>query len=111
MEKRPLYVRLPTAAAEKLDRAAFELRTPKQDLVAQLLENHLTVGRHAFFPNDDAEVLTLEEAAELLRSDAATVKAMAEDGSLPGRKVGDDWRFTRAAILHWLAGDDDQEED
>jgi excisionase family DNA binding protein len=105
---RPLYVRLPEAAAEKLDRAAFELRTPKQNLVAQLVENHLTLGKHSFTPNEPETVLTVGEAADLLRSDTATVTAMAEDGSLPGRKVGDEWRFTRSAILRWLAGDEEE---
>jgi|SRR3954452_2823476 len=104
---RPLYVRLPESAADKLDRAAFEMRTPKQNLVAQLVENHLTVGKHSFTPNDDEIVLDAEETAELLRSDTATVTAMAEDGTLPGRKVGDDWRFTRSAILRWLANEED----
>src|SRR5215212_5079542 len=99
---RPLYVRLPDEAADKLARAAVELRTPKQNLVAHLVENHLTVGKHSFIPNEAEQVMTPEEAADLLRSDAATVIAMAEDGTLPGRKVGDEWRFTRSALLRWL---------
>jgi excisionase family DNA binding protein len=105
---RPLYVRLPEDAAEKLDRAAFELRTPKQNLVAQLVQDHLTVGKHEFFPNAVEEVLTAEEAAELLRSDAATVISMAEDGKLPGRKLGDDWRFARAALMRWLGAEEEE---
>src|SRR3982751_5100361 len=105
---RPLYVRLPEDAAEKLDRAAFELRTPKQNLVAQLVQDHLTVGRHEFFPNAVEDVLRADEAAELLRSDAATVIAMADDGKLPGRKVGDEWRFARAALLRWLGSDEEE---
>ncbi len=109
MQRRPLYVRIPSAAADKLDQAAFESKTPKQDLVAHLLENHLTVGRHAFFPTETPEVLTADEAAELLRTDPATVIAMAKEGTLPGRKLGEDWRFTREAILHWLSGDEEKE--
>jgi excisionase family DNA binding protein len=105
---RPLYVRLPEDTADKLARAAVELRTPKQNLVAHLVENHLTVGKHEFFPNQVEEVLTAEETAELLRSDTATVISMAEDGTLPGRKVGDDWRFARAAVLRWLEGDEEE---
>jgi excisionase family DNA binding protein len=105
---RPLYVRLPEDAAEKLDRAAFELRTPKQNLVAQLVQDHLTVGRHEFFPNAVEEVLTADEAAELLRSDAATVISMADEGKLPGRKLGDDWRFARAALLRWLGAEEEE---
>jgi excisionase family DNA binding protein len=105
---RPLYVRLPEDTADKLARAAVEMRTPKQNLVAHLVENHLTVGKHEFFPNRVEEVLTAEEAADLLRTDAATVTSMAEEGTLPGRKVGDDWRFARAAILRWLEGDEEE---
>jgi hypothetical protein len=33
---------------------------------------------------------------------------MAEQGTLPGRKVGDDWRFARAALLRWLEGDEEE---
>ena len=105
---RPLYVRLPDEAADKLARAAVELRTPKQNLVAQLVQDHLTVGRHEFFPNEVEEVLTPDKAADLLRSDAATVIAMAEDGKLPARKVGDEWRFTRSALLRWLGGEEEE---
>lgn len=105
---RPLYVRLPEETADKLARAAVELRTPKQNLVAQLVDNHLTVGRHEFTPYAADDVLTPDDVAELLRSDTATVIAMAEDGSLPGRKVGDDWRFARAAVLRWLQGDEEE---
>ena len=105
---RPLYVRLPDEAADKLARAAVELRTPKQNLVAQLVQDHLTVGRHEFFPNEVEEVLTPDEAADLLRSDAATVIAMAVDGKLPARKVGDEWRFSRSALLRWLGGEEEE---
>jgi excisionase family DNA binding protein len=121
MDKRPLFVRLPTDAAEKLDRAAFELRTSKQDLVAELVQSHLplastrrvvvesvddslTVGHHSFVPSEALEVLTAGEAAALLRTDEETVRKMAESGTLPGRKLGDEWRFSRAAILEWLSG-------
>ncbi|HEX6714279.1 MAG TPA: helix-turn-helix domain-containing protein, partial [Thermoleophilaceae bacterium] len=69
---------------------------------------HLTVGKHDFVPYAADEVLTAEEVAELLRSDPATVIAMAEDGKIPGRKVGDDWRFARAAMLRWLGADEEE---
>ena len=105
---RPLYVRLPDEAAEKLHQAAFELGLPKQDIVTSLLQDHLTVGRAEFFPNQAEDVLTTEEAAELLRSDAATVIAMAEDGKLPGRKIGDEWRFAREALMRWLSAEEEE---
>ena len=28
---------------------------------------------------------------------------MAEAGKLPGRRLGDAWRFSRAALVAWLA--------
>src|SRR3954468_3873780 len=86
-EKRTaLYVRIPQSHADKLDRAAFELKVSKQDLVTGLVEDMkiapgftrrrtevvevddaLTVGRASLHPNAPLEVLTLAEAAELLR--------------------------------------------
>jgi excisionase family DNA binding protein len=127
MDKRPLYVRLPSAAAEKLDRAAFELKTTKQNLVAELVEAHLplastrrvvvesmddalTVGHHSFVPAEALDVLTLADAAELLRIDEQTVAKAAERGDLPGRKLGGEWRFARSAVLRWLAGSDEEED-
>jgi excisionase family DNA binding protein len=52
-------------------------------------------------------VLTVEQAAELLQVDADTVSTLAREGTLPGRKVGREWRFARAALLRWLGGDTD----
>ena len=31
-------------------------------------------------------------------------RALAEAGELPGRRIGGDWRFPRAALLEWLGG-------
>jgi excisionase family DNA binding protein len=47
-------------------------------------------------------VLTLDEAAALLKVPADAVRARAEAGDLPGRRFGNDWRFIRSAILDWL---------
>jgi hypothetical protein len=33
---------------------------------------------------------------------------MAEDGTLPGRKVGDDWRFARSALMRWLGAAEEE---
>jgi excisionase family DNA binding protein len=128
-----LFVRIPSTEAEKLDRAAFELKTPKQDLVSGLVARYvdpespkglaslqslcssrrtitvesaddaLVVGQHSFRPNQDPEVMTLADVAQLLQSDEASVEALAEKGELPGRRIGDEWRFARRAVLDWLA--------
>lgn len=131
MSKRvALYVRLPEETAERLDRAAFELKASKQDLIAGLVAKYvdptspeslrkltrrviletpddgLTVGRAAFRPAaEPAEVLTPAELAAWLQVDEAVVLDMAERGKIPGRQIGDEWRFARASILHWLARD------
>jgi excisionase family DNA binding protein len=122
---KPLYVRLPAAEAEQLDRAAFELGLPERELVTRLVArglpgvvreagdrrvivetggHTLTVGRHEFRPADAPEVLTAEQVAELLQVEVAEVLALAEAGELPARRLGDQWRFARRAVLEWLAG-------
>ena len=125
MDRRALYVRLPNEAAEKLDRAAFELRVAKQDLVADLVQNHLgavggtrrvvveslddtlTVGHHSFTPLEETEVMTLDEASALLRIEPDQLAKLAESGNVPGRKLGNDWRFARTALLNWLSNNDE----
>jgi excisionase family DNA binding protein len=169
-----LFVRIPTEHARRLDRAAFELRVPKQSLVSELVERYvnpdspaslmalgrgwgtgfaaeppgmaapatdgmaeqqqqatrrpprvappgvgnedgrrrvtvetldqgeLTVGHHSFRPRDP-EVLTPDEAAELLQVDPDVVLDLACEGELPGRELAGEWRFARAALLAWLA--------
>lgn len=48
------------------------------------------------------EVLNLEEAAALLGVSTKTLaKALRED-ALPARKIGREWRFSRATLLQWL---------
>ena len=105
----PLFVRLPADAAKRLDRAAFERGTSKRELVTDavvhLLDDRITVGRAEVAAPADPEVLTVEQAAALLQVDADTVRALAREGDLPGRKVGREWRFSRAAVLAWLGGD------
>jgi excisionase family DNA binding protein len=100
----PLFVRLPTASAEKLSRAAFELKTPKRELVTELVDRYL--GEEASPVTSRSagpDVLTVDQLAELLQVDAKTVRSLAAKGELPGRKLGRHWRFSRQAVLDWLA--------
>jgi excisionase family DNA binding protein len=105
----PLFVRLPADAAKRLDRAAFERGASKRELVTdavvRLLDDRVTVGRAEVTAPADPEVLTVEQAAELLQVDTDTIRALARQGELPGRKVGREWRFSRVAVLAWLGGD------
>jgi excisionase family DNA binding protein len=106
ISRQPLFVRLPTAEAEKLSRASVELGRPKQDLVAEALSTLDVPGIGFGFGRHDGshEVLTAEQLAELLQVDAKTVRSLAARGELPGRKLGRQWRFSRRAVLDWLAG-------
>src|SRR3954452_24236052 len=63
----------------------------------------LVVGHHSFRPAEIPEVLTPAQAAALLQVDEDAVLALAEEGRLPGRRIGDEWRFGRAALVAWLS--------
>ena len=48
------------------------------------------------------EILTLEDAAKLLRVSSETVRRKAQRGDLPATKVGREWRFSRRQLMNWL---------
>jgi excisionase family DNA binding protein len=117
-KRTPLFVRLPKDQAAALDRLADVTGRHKQHLVSELLADRLTsgsgpvaVGRvevtHTPVVLTD-EVLTLDEAAALLKLPADTVRSRAEEGDLPGRRFGTEWRFARIAVLAWLADGEPQ---
>jgi excisionase family DNA binding protein len=105
-----LFVRIPAAQARQLDSRARVLGRTKQDVVADLLATSfasgVTPGADRPPPGAPAEVLTLDELAELLRLDPATIMVRVDAGELPGRRFGDQWRFSRRAVLSWLDGSD-----
>jgi excisionase family DNA binding protein len=127
-----LYVRLPATAGDKLDRASEALGIPKKELVASLVARYVdpdsqhglsalgslsqprrisvdlpdagpSVGTYSFQAYDPPEVMTADQVARLLQVDESLVIEMAEAGTLPGRKLGAVWRFSRAALVAWLA--------
>jgi excisionase family DNA binding protein len=127
-----LFVRLPANTADKLDRAAEALGVAKKDLVAGLVTKYVdpeskkglsalggltqprrvtidlgdgspTMGTYSFQPHDPPEVMNVEQTAALLQVDDKVVLELAESGELPGRKLGSAWRFSREAVLAWLA--------
>ena len=51
------------------------------------------------------EVLDLDQAAALLQVEPGIVRALAETQRIPARRVGDTWRFSRAALLEWVKGE------
>jgi hypothetical protein len=54
---------------------------------------------------DLPEVLDLDAASALMRVPPAAVRALAEAHAIPARRIGDDWRFARDALLEWLKGE------
>jgi len=49
------------------------------------------------------KLITVQEAAELLRVHPRTVMNMAKRGELPGSKIGKQWRFDLEAVEAWIA--------
>jgi excisionase family DNA binding protein len=126
-----LFVRLPATAVDKLDRAAEALGVRKKDLVAGLVSRYVdpdsrrglhqlsavaghkvtvethepgaTLGSYSFQPYDPPEVMNAEQAGQFLQVAEAVVVEMAEAGKLPGKKLGEAWRFSRAALVAWLS--------
>jgi excisionase family DNA binding protein len=112
-----LYVRLPSVASGKLDRASDALGIPKKELVAGLVTRYvdpdsprgleslgaMTIGSYSFHAYDPPEVLSGEQAGLMLQIDEKLILELAEAGKLPGRKLGEVWRFSRAALIAWLS--------
>mgnify|MGYP001617617928 CR=1 FL=1 len=48
------------------------------------------------------EVLNLDALAEYLEVSKSTLYKLAQRKSLPGQKVGKQWRFHKTAIKEWL---------
>ncbi|HEY5948721.1 MAG TPA: helix-turn-helix domain-containing protein [Kofleriaceae bacterium] len=127
----PLYVRLPNAAVEKLDRAAAALGMHKKDLVAGLVTKYVDpdskqglsalgtlsmaskrldideggpmIGSYSFQPYEPPEIMNAEQAGQFLQIDEKMVIELAEAGKLPGKKLGPQWRFSRDALVAWLS--------
>ena len=90
-----------------LDRLRSLGATPQRDprrVTIDLPDEGMAVGHHAFTPTPLPDVLTPAQAAELLQVPEPELLALAEEGKLPGRRIGEHWRFSRPALVAWLAG-------
>lgn len=58
--------------------------------------------------DDLPDVMTANEAAFFLRIHTATLRRRTLDGTIPARKVGAKWRYSKRALYDWLAGDDSE---
>jgi len=50
----------------------------------------------------DNDVLTLNEAAALLRVHPVTLRKRAVKWGVPHRRLGSEWRFSRATLTAWI---------
>jgi excisionase family DNA binding protein len=105
--------------AAKLHKAANALGAPKRELITRLVARYVDpedlgalsalggsemgVGQHSFRPAEELEILTPAQLAGLLQVEEDAVIELAEKRELPGRKIGEEWRFSREAVLAWLA--------
>ena len=52
------------------------------------------------------EILTLEQACEFLNVSERTMIKLLREDHLPARKIGREWRFSRKALIDWIASGD-----
>lgn len=48
------------------------------------------------------EVMTIDELAVYLQVSKSSLYKLAQDGRVPGQKVGRHWRFSKPAVDEWL---------
>lgn len=48
-------------------------------------------------------VLTIDELAVYLKLSKSTLYKLAQEGKVPGQKVGKHWRFKKDVVDHWLS--------
>jgi len=128
----PLYVRLPNEASDRLERAAAALGVKKKDLVANLVTTYVDpdskqglsalgtlatrkvldtnqtgpmLGSYSFqsYSQEFPDVMNSWQAGQFLQIEEKLVIELAEKGELPGKKLGPVWRFSRDALVAWLA--------
>ena len=50
----------------------------------------------------DREIMTIEQAAELLGVSVKTFNKVLHSQSIPARKIGREWKFSRQALIDWI---------
>jgi excisionase family DNA binding protein len=112
-EKTALFVRIPAASAKKLEQHAKREGRSKQDIVANLILQALqkppitsSTPSPDVSPPETPEIMTLAELSVYLRVDENELQQKVNAGELPVRRFGEEWRFSRQAIDHWMEGTD-----
>ena len=76
-------------------------RTPDGATITTRANDHLADDPHLGI-QDQREVLTAVELGKILRIHPVTVRLKAASGEIPGRQLGNRWRFSRTRINEWL---------
>ena len=53
--------------------------------------------------SSQTEIMTIEDVAEYLRIPVSSAYKLAQDGKIPGHKVGRHWRFHRHTLENWIS--------
>jgi excisionase family DNA binding protein len=82
------------------DPRTHSLGVSKRDVLATLVNDQLNIeGETTIISGEPLDaVLNLAEAADLLRVAENYLQSLAESGEIPGRQIGDEWRFSRQAL-------------
>jgi excisionase family DNA binding protein len=67
--------------------------------------NQMTQAKNYDGPNT---ILTLEEASHLFQVSTKTFLKLLREEDIPARKIGREWRFSRNALLAWMAAGSSQ---
>jgi excisionase family DNA binding protein len=106
-----IYFRLVEGQAQQLAALAAAQNTTAPKLIKELIFERLNqppgieVSTPMANADDcgDVEILTIDEAADLLRVERNSVLGLLEEGRLPGRNFGGEtYRISRAALIEWL---------
>ncbi len=102
----PLFVRLSAEPGRRLEQAVALSGKSKRQLVEEAVSEHLSddgfvVGRVALH-EEIPEIMTLAEAAALLRVTETDLQEAARRAELPARQIAGAWRFSKAALLAWF---------
>ncbi len=94
---------------EDLDEELLDEFDDGDDLDESEVVEHVRSLVEEIFDEDDLgevlsefDVLTLEDAAAYLKVEYGAIRRMIKEQGLPGRKIGEEWRFLRGAIADWL---------
>lgn len=52
--------------------------------------------------NEPRDILNIDEAAELLGVSVKTFNKVLHTENIPARKIGREWKFSRAALIQWV---------